>query len=66
MALVMSSQSFSSELSVFWTVWLMVFSMVRHASSIWFTQRLGWGWDKQVEVKFKTYVHIINTFDLFS
>lgn len=43
MASLMSSQSFSRELSVFWTVWLIVFSMVRHTSSIWFTQRLGWG-----------------------
>lgn len=41
MASPMSSQSFSRELRVFWTVWLMVFSMVRHTSSIWLTQRLG-------------------------
>lgn len=37
----MSSQSFSREFRVFWTVWLIVFSTVRHTSSIWFTQRLG-------------------------
>lgn len=40
-ASLMSSQSFSREFSVFWTVWLIVFSTVRHTSSIWFTQRLG-------------------------
>lgn len=45
-ASLMSSQSFSREFSVFWTVWLIVFSTVRHTSSIWFTQRLGCGQTK--------------------
>jgi hypothetical protein len=34
------SQSRSSEFSVFWMVWFMVFSMSWHTSSIWFAQEL--------------------------
>lgn len=57
-ASVISSQSLSRELSVFWTVWLIVFSMVRQTSSSWLTQRLGCqqehkqGGDAQQPVKF--------------
>lgn len=36
------SESFSSWFSVFWTAWLMVFSMVWQTPSIWFTHLLGY------------------------
>lgn len=41
MVVQMRSESFSSWSKVFWTAWLMVFSMVWQIPSIWFTHRLG-------------------------
>ena len=34
-----ASPSFSSVFRVFWMLWLIVFSISRHSSSIWFSQR---------------------------
>lgn len=66
----MRSESFSSWSRVFCTAWLMVFSMVWHTLSIWFTQRLGykkdkkWSWmqPKDVSVKGLSIILTVKTF----